>query len=61
MAINSIYLDNNATTQILPEVVAAMRECYAADLANPASQHAQGRRARQMVEDARERMAELLN
>ena len=60
MAVNSIYLDNNATTHILPEVVAAMQECYTADLANPASQHAQGRRARQMLEDARERIAELV-
>ena len=41
-----IYLDHNATTPVLPEVVEAMRECYATPYLNPASQHEFGRRAR---------------
>jgi cysteine desulfurase len=56
----TIYLDNNATTLILPEVAQAMAECFAAGYANPASQHAPGRRARAVLEDAREGIGRLL-
>jgi cysteine desulfurase len=55
-----IYLDHNATTPILPEVVEAMRVCWAEPCLNPASQHEFGRRARRKLEDARERIAELI-
>jgi cysteine desulfurase len=55
-----IYLDHNATTPILPEVVEAMRECYAAPYLNPASQHDFGRRARRRLEESRERIGELV-
>lgn len=55
-----IYLDHNATTPLLPEVADAMDRAARADYANPASQHAAGRRARRVVEDARERIAEIL-
>jgi cysteine desulfurase len=55
-----IYLDHNATTPVLPEVVEAMRACYAEPYMNPASQHEFGRRARRKLEDARDRIAELL-
>jgi cysteine desulfurase len=55
-----IYLDHNATTPVLPEVVDAMRACYTAPYLNPASQHEFGRRARQVLEDARERIGELV-
>ena len=55
-----IYLDHNATTPLLPEVLEAMRECYAAPYLNPASQHEFGRRARRRLEDARERIGELV-
>jgi len=53
----SIYLDNNATTQIAPEVLQAMTECWEAGFANPGSQHAFGRAARTRLEDARESIA----
>jgi len=59
-AMDQIYLDHNATTPIDPEVVRAMDECYAAAYANPASQHETGRRARQVLEDAREGIAKIL-
>jgi cysteine desulfurase len=56
----SIYLDHNATTPLLPEVASAMDECYRRAFANPSSQHAAGRRAREVIEDGREYMAQLL-
>lgn len=56
----AIYLDHNATTQLLPEVIEAMRACYAEPCLNPASQHEFGRRARRRLEDARERIGELV-
>jgi cysteine desulfurase len=55
-----IYLDHNATTPAFPEVVEAMRACWSEPCLNPASQHEFGRRARRVLEDARERIAELL-
>ena len=56
----SIYLDHNATTPIHAEVVEAMTRCHADGYANPASPHRPGQRARRVLEDARERIAELL-
>ncbi len=52
---NLCYLDHNATTPLLPQAEAAVRESLAA-FGNPSSVHATGRRARAMVEDARERL-----
>lgn len=43
-----------------PEVIEAMRACYGRRLANPASRHRAGQQARQVLEDARERIAALL-
>jgi len=57
---DSIYLDHNATTPTHPEVVRAMARCYAQGYANPASQHHPGQHARKLLEDARERIAEIL-
>ncbi|MHC4177943.1 MAG: cysteine desulfurase family protein [Planctomycetota bacterium] len=57
---DSIYLDHNATTRIHPEVVQVMARCYAEGYANPASQHGPGQRARKALEDARERIAQIL-
>ncbi|HZZ73097.1 MAG TPA: cysteine desulfurase family protein [Pirellulales bacterium] len=55
-----IYFDQNATTPLDPEVAAAMAECQQRFPANPASAHQAGRRARQVLEDAREKIALLL-
>ena len=55
-----IYLDNNATTRIDPRVSEAMQRCHLARHGNPSSQHAVGRRARRVVEEARERIAETI-
>jgi cysteine desulfurase len=55
-----IYLDHNATAPLLPQIAEAMAECDRAGLANPASQHAAGRRARRVLEESREGIAEIL-
>src|SRR5256885_9241878 len=57
---STIYLDNNATTPLLPEVWEAMRPFLTDVFGNPASAHQHGRRARKALEDARERVAGLL-
>jgi cysteine desulfurase len=55
-----IYLDNNATTPMLPAVAEAMRPYLTEVYGNPASAHQAGRRARQALEDAREKTAAIL-
>ena len=50
-----IYLDHAATTPLRPEARAAMDQGFAL-WANPSSPHAEGRKARSLLEDARERM-----
>src|SRR4051812_21881422 len=57
---DAIYLDHNATTPVFPEVMEAMRACWNEPYLNPASQHEFGRRARRILEDARDRIGELL-
>jgi cysteine desulfurase len=56
-----IYLDHNATTPTRPEVVEAMARCYREGYANPASQHRVGQQARRLLEDAREKIAAILD
>jgi cysteine desulfurase len=55
-----IYLDWNATTPPHPEVIAAMQQALASAWANPASVHGEGRRARALIERAREAVAALV-
>lgn len=59
MSAEPIYLDWNATTPPHPDVLSAMARTGSEAWANPASTHRLGRRARAIVEDARERLAEL--
>ncbi|HEX6525044.1 MAG TPA: cysteine desulfurase family protein [Streptosporangiaceae bacterium] len=54
----SVYLDHAATTPMRPEAIAAMTE-ELAELGNPSSLHAAGRRARRVVEESREQIAEV--
>ncbi len=54
----SAYLDHAATTPMRPEAIAAMTE-ELARLGNPSSLHAAGRRARRVVEESREQLAEV--
>ncbi len=55
-----IYLDHNATTPLLPAVVDAMLPHLREHFGNPSSAHIYGRRAREAVDTARERVASLL-
>jgi len=56
-----IYLDANATTPLLPEVVEAMRPFWQESFGNPSSAHHAGQRTRSAVERARNAVAALLN
>jgi cysteine desulfurase len=55
-----VYLDNNATTPVLPEVFEAMRPYFGERFGNASSIHHHGQETRAAVEDARESIAELL-
>jgi cysteine desulfurase len=54
-----IFFDHAATTPVLPEARAALERGYDA-WANPSSPHAEGRRARSLLEEARSTVAEVL-
>ena len=55
-----IYLDNNATTPLLPDVFEAMRPYFGEQFGNASSIHHHGQQTRAAVEDARESVAALL-
>lgn len=55
-----VYLDNNATTPVLPEVYEAMRPYFVEHFGNASSIHHNGQETRAAVESARESVAELL-
>lgn len=55
-----IYLDNNATTPVAPEVLEAMLPHLRQSFGNPSSIHTPGRAARAAVEWARDAVGELL-
>lgn len=58
---NRIYLDHAATTPVRPEVLEAMLPYFAHAGHNPSSLHAEGRRARAGLDDARDRVASILD
>src|SRR5437868_11106049 len=55
-----VYLDSNATTPLLPEVLEAMRPYFLEEFGNASSIHHYGQHARAAIERARESVAELL-
>ncbi|MDI1446122.1 cysteine desulfurase family protein [Polyangium sp. 6x1] len=55
-----IYLDYNASTPLLPEVVDAMLPWLRGGFGNPSSSHVYGRRARAAIEAARAEVAALV-
>src|SRR6476620_4976853 len=56
-----IYLDNNATTPVLPDVFEAMRPYFSDQFGNASSIHHHGQQTRAAVEDARESVTALLS
>ncbi len=56
-----VYMDANATTPLLPEVVEAMHPYWMESFGNASSIHLDGQRARTAVDHARELMAEFLH
>ena len=57
----NIYLDNNATTPLHPEVLEAMLPGLRENYGNPSSIHSFGRSARVQLDEAREKVAHLIN
>lgn len=58
---NRVYLDFNATSPLHPDVQRAMSEVSQLGPLNPSSMHAEGRRARQIWDEARQRIADALD
>ena len=56
-----IYMDANATTPLLPEVVDAMRPYWTEHFGNASSIHLDGQEARKAIDRSRETLAELFN
>jgi len=56
----TVYMDNNATTQVAPEVLEAMLPYFHDLYGNPSSAHTFGGQVGRKIREARERVAELL-
>src|SRR5580765_2497356 len=56
-----VYLDNNASTPVLPEVLEAMKPYFSEHFGNASSIHHHGQETRAAVERAREAVASLLH
>ena len=59
--VNRVYMDANATTPLLPEVIEAMHPYWMEVFGNASSIHRQGQEARKAVDHAREVLARLFN
>lgn len=55
-----IYLDHNATTPVLPEVLETMTPYFTSEWGNPSSAYKFGSKLKTVIETARERVAELI-
>ncbi|MBU3739883.1 MAG: aminotransferase class V-fold PLP-dependent enzyme, partial [Rhodoferax sp.] len=58
---DTLYLDANATTPVLPAALAAMHQAAAQLYGNPSSTHATGLRARRLLDGVRQTAARLLD
>lgn len=56
----TVYADNAATTPVSREVIDAMTPCFETVWGNPSSLHSMGRDAKDLLDDARERIAKVL-
>ena len=55
-----IYVDNNATTQVAPEVREAMEPYFDADYFNPSSMYEPARRTADAIDQARKQIAKFI-
>ena len=55
-----VYADNAATTKISAHALNAMMPCFEKFFGNPSSLHTVGQEAKEMLDDARERVAKCL-
>ncbi|MCM8823641.1 MAG: cysteine desulfurase NifS [Candidatus Omnitrophica bacterium] len=55
-----VYVDNNATTKVAPEVFEAMKPFLTEEYGNPSSMHTFGGKIHRYIDKAREEVAELL-
>jgi cysteine desulfurase NifS len=55
-----VYLDHNATTPVLPEVLEAMMPYLTTEWGNPSSAYKFGAKVKSVIETAREQVAELI-
>ncbi len=56
----TVYLDNNATTRVAPEVIDAMEPFFRELWGNPSSMHEFGGKVAKHIEEAREKVAALI-
>ena len=56
-----VYADNAATTPVSREVIEAMTPCFESVWGNPSSQHSKGYEAKNLINNARERIAKVFN
>ncbi len=56
----TVYLDHSATSYVLPEVLEAMLPYFGEYFGNPSSLHSFGRHTRKVLEDCREKVADLM-
>ncbi len=56
----TIYLDNNATTKVAPEVIEEILPVLSEDYGNPSSMHSFGGNVGRKIESAREKVANLI-
>lgn len=56
-----VYADNAATTPVSEEVLSAMMPVFEEQWGNPSSLHSKGREAKNLLDDARERIAKVFS
>jgi len=61
LPMKKVYLDYAATTPLRPEVLKVMEPYWIKNFGNPSSIHLWGQEARRAVEEAREKVAQILN
>jgi len=58
--VKTVYVDNNATTKVAPEVLEAMLPYFSEFYGNPSSMHFFGGQVQKRVDEAREKVADFL-